>query len=84
MTGRTIENVGFSVALFVVALYALGEFVHHVGYRIGPCAAEVDSFPWGTFFLATICILPKTIGRATAGAIWGKLAGGVRPSKDDN
>lgn len=41
------------------------------GFREAVSACATHAFPWAAFIVGAICVAPKTLGRATAGKIWG-------------
>lgn len=66
---RLIEDVGFLVAVLLVGAYGAVE----VGVHAGLLHPEVHdhSIPWPMVIGVGALILPKTLGRASAGRIWG-------------
>lgn len=68
-TSRKIEDFGFLVAVIIAGLYALGELAIHVSL-----AKRGSGFPYITVILVLALVLPKTVGRATTGRVWEKLA----------
>lgn len=73
--GRGVEDVGFLVAILLVLLYGAAEAAAHVGLvRPVPagatCPPPVHSLPWALVLSVFALVLPKTIGRASAGRIW--------------
>jgi hypothetical protein len=73
-SGRRVENLGMYVGLAIAALYAIGEFLLQVGI-VRP--AQNHGVPWVTLLLVTLCVAPKTIGKATAGRAWVIVAQGI-------
>lgn len=65
---RSAESTGFLVAVAVVALYGIAEAGIHAGLLHPDCHKE--GIPWGMVLLVFALVLPKTLGRATAGDIW--------------
>lgn len=72
--GRRAENIGFYVAITIAALLGLVEIADRAGILPN---AETGSFPWGVVLLQVMLVLPKTLGRATAGKVWDALAGAL-------
>jgi hypothetical protein len=71
---RNVETFGFAVGTFLVLCFGLVEVLHKAGVRLGP--GEPDhGFPWGTMIMATILIVPKVLGRATAGKLIQTISG---------
>jgi len=69
----------------VMLTYGMGEALTHSG-MVGRCGDHIDAgFPWGLVVIVSASVVPKTIGRATAGDVWSKLAGitGQHKTKDD-
>lgn len=66
---RTIENVGFLAAVLIAVLYGLAEAASRVGVSLGECGHS-HGIPWGLAIISGALVLPKTVGRATAGRIW--------------
>lgn len=69
---RYIENGLAIVGILQAGLYGTLEALASVGWRLGKCEAETG-FPWITAFILGVCVLPKTVGRATAGKVWETL-----------
>jgi hypothetical protein len=70
---RMIEDMlafaGILQALFSGTLEALTR----AGFKFGDCPTD-HSFPWVTVIIFLGCVLPKTVGRASAGAVWKAIA----------
>jgi len=90
--GRWIENVPLMFGSLVMLTYGMGEALTHAGL-VGRCEQHADTgLPWGLIVIVTASVLPKTIGRATAGSVWSKIAGGLSsvtgqhqtPKKDED
>lgn len=81
MEHRWIENGLAILGGVIAASYVLGvEVIPHVCYSLGKCIhAPVPSngIPWGVVILVGACVLPKTVGRATAGRVWDVVAGRI-------
>lgn len=78
---RLIEDMGFFAAVLIALAYGLAEAAASVGFRLGACASA--SFPWGLTIIVCALALPKTVGRASAGAVWAAFAsrfGGKPPA----
>lgn len=79
--GRRVENVlaylGASQAVLAAGLEALT----HAGVRLGSCPEPAGSWwshvPWFNLAVLFVCVLPKTLGRVTAGKVWETLASKV-------
>lgn len=63
--GRVVENI--------LALGG-GGLLLFTGYREALASCANHPFPWAAFIIGAICVAPKTLGRATAGRIWGMVA----------
>lgn len=71
---RMIED-GLAIAGIIQALfYGTLEGLRSAGFTIGTCVTE-HSFPWVTVIIFLGCVLPKTVGRASAGKAWELAAG---------
>ena len=72
--GRRAENVlayaGAAQAVFAGVL----ESLVRAGFRLGAGDA-VSGVPWVNLAILGVCVLPKTVGRATAGRVWDAIAG---------
>lgn len=78
--GRIIEDGLAVLGGLIAASYVLGvEVFPHVCYSLSKCVnAPVNTeFPWGVVILASVCIAPKTLGRATAGRGWDAITGWI-------
>jgi hypothetical protein len=64
---QQIETIGFLTAVVVVALYGLVEVGIHAGLLHPVCKTGI---PWVMLMMVGALVLPKTLGRATAGDIW--------------
>lgn len=71
---RWLEDLGFIIAILMMITYGAAETLSSLGWRLGTCAVETR-IPWVTLALAFMCILPKTVGRATTGKLWDAIAG---------
>jgi hypothetical protein len=69
---RIVEDGGFVVAVLIALAYGLAEALASVGFRLGTC--EKAGFPWGLTVIVCALALPKTLGRASAGAVWTAIA----------
>lgn len=65
--GRWIENVAAIVGLGNLAFIGFAE-----AQSLTACTEA--RFPWANLIIGAICVLPKTVGRATAGRVWDVLA----------
>jgi hypothetical protein len=69
---RRFEDYGLVAGIAVVSIYALTESALKLGVaRPATCAS---GFPYVTVMLALLLILPKMIGRRSAGEVWKTLA----------
>jgi hypothetical protein len=66
---RFIEDLLAIAGIIQAMLYGTLEALRHSGVVFGKCEAE-SGFPWITVIIFLGCVLPKTVGRATAGAVW--------------
>lgn len=66
---------------FVENLLALGggALLLFSGFREAVASCDTHAFPWAAFIVGAICVAPKTLGRATAGKIWGTFGGRTPP-----
>lgn len=80
MNGRWVEN-GLAIlgGLIAAAYVVLVEIVPHSGLVTCQMPTGHGGVPWGVVILVVAMVLPKTIGRATAGAVWQQL--GARLSR---
>jgi len=86
---RNIED-GLAIAGIIVgALYVVAvEIFPHACYSSGFCerAPVAQPFPWIVFCVIAACVLPKTVGRATAGKVWeiigSRIPGSRKPDAD--
>lgn len=83
---RLIEDLGFVVALLIVTAYSGVDIGVHAGL-LHPTVHTEGVSP-GQIIVVSALILPKTLGRATAGKVWSTLASsrlfGARKSKGDS
>lgn len=74
--GRVAEDAGMWAAIVVGALSAgVKLWVYLVCSTMRECHSANAGFPWETGALMLLLILPKTVGRATAGKVWETIAG---------
>lgn len=69
--GRWIENILAIVGILQAALYGTMEALARGGFLQHN---EHAGFPWITLAILGVCVLPKTVGRATAGRVWDAVA----------
>lgn len=69
---RKVEDGAFIVAIVLVSLWGLVAIAKSASLL--PQTPD-QAFPWELVILVSSLIVPKTIGRATAGRIWDKLPG---------
>lgn len=84
--GRFIENaLAVLGGLMAAAYVGLVEILPRACYALGRCAREPTNadVPWGVVIVVGALVLPKTVGRATAGKVWEGIATrlGRRPSR---
>lgn len=65
---RLIEDGAAVVGVLIGAAYVVFVEIARV------CSAP-PGIPWGVVIIVGACVLPKTIGRVTAGKIWEKFSG---------
>jgi phenylacetate-coenzyme A ligase PaaK-like adenylate-forming protein len=75
---RRIEDALAIAGILQAGLYGTLEALASVGWRLGECAADTG-LPWVTLAILFACVLPKTLGRATAGRIWEVIANRGKP-----
>lgn len=71
-TSRRVEDALAIVGILQAVAYGTVESLAAAGWRFGACA-PATGFPWITAIIFLGCVLPKTLGRATAGKIWERL-----------
>jgi cellulose synthase/poly-beta-1,6-N-acetylglucosamine synthase-like glycosyltransferase len=74
---RRIEDGGFLLGLVLMGLYGGAELIIYVLVSIGRVPYVHVSAPKIIVLLALLCVLPKYMGRATAGQVWITLAQGA-------
>lgn len=82
---RYIEDGLAILGGLVMAAYVLGvEVFPPVCYSLGRCVNKPDAhpFPWGVVFLVSACVLPKTVGRLTAGRVWQAIGNAIPGRRD--
>lgn len=92
MTGhrsRAVEDFLAILGGLIVAGYVVTvEMLPQICYTMGKCLVEHRSsgVPWGVLVLVAACVLPKTLGRVSAGKVWeilGSRLPGVKPPDGD-
>lgn len=68
---RWVEDSLAVVGIAQAALYGTMEALARGGFLKH---AEHPGFPWVTVIIFAGCVLPKTLGRATAGRVWDAIA----------
>jgi hypothetical protein len=68
--GRRLEDWGMGAAIAVGCLAALARIGVNSWCSVRPCPAYRPGFPWELWLLMGMLVLPKVLGRATAGRIW--------------
>ena len=74
--GRRAENALIWVAVGAVVLRVLVETVHEIAGMFLTLKPHPHPFPWAFVAIFLGSILPKTLGRASAGKVWEILATG--------
>lgn len=72
---RKVEDGAFIVAIILVTLWCLVAIAKSASLLP---ATPNQGFPWELLTLCAALVVPKTVGRATAGRIWDKLPGAGR------
>lgn len=70
---RLIEDTGFAIGIGLIALRGVAELVQEFLDRPN----HTHPFPLAFVIGVLACVLPKTLGRMTAGRIWEVLGGSV-------
>lgn len=70
---RFIEDALAIAGIIQAMVYGTLEALRHSGVAFGKCEAA-SGFPWVTISILALCVAPKTLGRATAGRIWDRIA----------
>lgn len=73
-TSRNIENGLALVGIAQAGLYGTLEALARSGFTLGACKPN-SGIPWVTLAIFSGCVLPKTVGRASAGKAWSLFAG---------
>lgn len=69
---RLLEDFAFVIGILQAVGYGVAEMLGELGVRIGPCEASTG-FPTITVVVFLGCVVPKMLGRATAGKIWERV-----------
>lgn len=80
---RRVEDGGLLLCLVLFALWMAVAVMRSAGYIVGPCKNLGGGFPWEFVVSGATFALPKVLGRATAGRIWGTVAGRGQPPPPD-
>lgn len=80
---RSVENGGLFMCAVMFFLWMLVAVLRSAGWIIGPCKNLSGGFPWEFVVSGATFALPKVLGRATAGKIWGTVAGRGQPPSSD-
>lgn len=71
--GRRVENVAMWVAILLIATRSIVELIQGTGIL-----AHVDAgFPWGFWMTCGLLVLPKVVGRSSAGRFWESIGAGI-------
>lgn len=71
---RHIEDAGFAAGGLLIVARGIAELVHEF-YPV--IEAHKHGIPWGFFMGCGLLVLPKVLGRATAGKVWEAIGTGV-------
>lgn len=75
---RWVEDLGFLAAILIALVYGAAEAMRVVGFcATRPCSTD-HAFPWGLLIICACLVLPKTVGRASAGAVWQAIGERIR------
>jgi hypothetical protein len=80
---RVAEDIGFLLATVIATVFVLAESAARIGLKVGECAYD-SNFPWGLVVLVCALVLPKTLGRATAGKVWSFVGSRISGSKSND
>jgi hypothetical protein len=71
MDGVKATKIGLAVlGGLIIAAHSGADILGHLGYRLGECVPTVPTgFPWTIAIMATVCILPITIGPKAASVV---------------
>lgn len=72
--GRRLEDWGMGIAIAVAVVAALARVGVNTYCSVRPCPVYRPGFPWEVWGLMGMLVLPKVIGRQTAGRVWLALA----------
>lgn len=78
LVGRWLENLAFLAGIGIAVRYGLAE-----SDAVALCTAATRPIPWGLFAIIGVCLLPKMLGRETAGRVWGAVADRVAPRRTE-
>lgn len=71
--GRLTEDVAMWVAIVLIVIRSGVELVQEIGM-----VPHVDAgFPFGFWMTCGLLVLPKVVGRASAGRFWEAIGGGI-------
>jgi hypothetical protein len=66
-TNRHAETIAFLIGVFGLGVNMIAETLLNMGFVLGPCEKAHAGVPWAVVLGSIVLIVPKTIGRATAG-----------------
>lgn len=73
-THRAIEDYGFIIGLGLMTLFGLAETAVYLAVSLGFVPRVDAPHPWIVILYVLLAVLPKYLGRATAGQVWVILA----------
>ena len=76
-SSRMLEDVAFGLGIFLVGLRGVAEVAHEVAGSLMELREHRHQFPWAFILSCGLLVLPKTVGRATAGKVWGAIGDGL-------
>lgn len=71
---RTLEDWGFGIGLGLMTLFGLAETAVYIAVSFSLVPRVDAPHPWILILFAFLAVLPKYMGRATAGQVWVILA----------
>lgn len=81
---RKVEDAGLLMCAVLFGLWMLTAVLKGQGYILGPCQnLQPPGFPWEFVVSGATFAIPKILGRATAGRIWGSVAGRGAPPPEN-
>lgn len=71
---RLVETTGFGIGVGLLATKTFVEILQDAGFLTYP---PEHGWPWGLFLSCGLMVLPKFLGKATAGKVWGSIGEGL-------